>query len=112
MLHAALLLAQLAAPTGVASPAAADARCIVVFGFIGSRSAPEQAQTTTRGILYFLGKLRGRAPNVDVAATVEAASKAAGAAGLNARAEAARCGAEVEAAGAALRAVRATTPGR
>lgn len=121
MIAAALLaLAQTMAPPTTPAPpgdAASDARCIVVFGFIGSRAAPDQAEATKRGILYFVGKLRGRDPAVNVATTVTTAADAAKAAGLNARAEAQRCSTELESAGEALRGIRPAgaptpTPGR
>lgn len=111
MIAAALLaLAQTAAPPAPAAPpgdAASDARCIVVFGFVGSRGTPEQAEATKRGILYFVGKLRGRDPAVNVATTVTGAADAAKAASLNARAEGQRCSSELESAGEALRGIRA-----
>lgn len=53
LLPAALLIAQVAAasPSASAAPAAADARCLVVFGFIGSRGTPQQAEATSRGVM-------------------------------------------------------------
>lgn len=116
-MFALLMLAQAAAtpapPPIILTPvpvtdAASDARCIVVLGFIGSRATGEQAEATKRGINFFLGKLRGRDARVDIAGTITRAAEAARTAGLNARSEAERCGAEIEGAGRALGTLRST----
>ena len=89
-------------PTG----AAADARCVVVFGAIGAQGRPEQVATARQGIFYFLGKLRGRDPRADIPAIIRRSAAEASASGANARAEAQRCLNEARAAGAALAGLR------
>lgn len=101
-----------AAPTAARPPSAAeaDARCLIMFSFLGSRGDPSAAEYHKSLVLYFTGKLKGRDDAVDIASTVINASKAAQAAQpkLNNRAELARCTADVKEAGDGLRSIRST----
>lgn len=104
-----ILLAALAlAPPQAIAPAAADARCIVVLGSIAARGNPQQVDASRRGILYFVGKLRGRNPSVNVAASVVQASREAVASKANPQAEVTRCGSELTAASSSLAGIRGT----
>ena len=108
ILAMAALAAPQAAPRAPLQPtgAAADARCVVVFGAIGAQGRPEQVATARQGIFYFLGKLRGRDPRADIPAIIRRSAAEASASGANARAEAQRCLNEARAAGAALAGLR------
>jgi hypothetical protein len=79
------------------SPEAADARCVVVLGFINTQGklTPERAEAVKNGTIYYLGKLRGRNPNVNLPATLDAAAKLATAQKVNVGPEAQRCGSEL-----------------
>jgi hypothetical protein len=95
-------------PPSPTADANADARCMIMFTYLGGHGDPLTAEHHKRLVLYFTGKLKGRDPAVDIGKTVVAASKAAQAARppLNNRAELARCSADVEAASAGLRSIR------
>lgn len=99
-----------AAPPPSAPPAAAiggadaaDARCIALMNFMIAKGTPEQQGAARAGTIYFIGKLRGRNPAVNVAAVLRASADAATAAKMNAQAEVRRCGQEVSAAAESLR---------
>jgi hypothetical protein len=102
LLAAALPQAPATAPARL-SPEAADARCVVVLGFINSqgKQPPERAEAVKNGTIYYLGKLRGRNPNVNLPATLDAAAKLATAQKVNVGTEAQRCGTELQQLGAA-----------
>lgn len=102
LLAAALPQAPAAAPARL-SPEAADARCVVVLGFINSQGklTPDRAEAVKNGTIYYLGKLRGRNPGVNLPATLDAAAKLATAQKVNVGPEAQRCGAELAQLGAA-----------
>ena len=102
----ALLLAQPLPAAELAAAEAQDAPCIVVFGYIGSRAAPDQADAAARAIPYFVGKLRARNPALDIAQRIISASQEAKASNLDARAELAKCQADLSGGLAALARVR------
>ncbi len=79
------------------SPEAADARCVVVLGFINAQGklTPERTEAVKNGTIYYLGKLRGRNPAINLTATLDAAAKLATAQKVNVGPEAQRCGAEL-----------------
>jgi hypothetical protein len=90
---------QAAAPATPArlSPEAADARCVVVLGFINAQGklTPDRVEAVKNGTIYYLGKLRGRNPGINLTATLDAAAKLATAQKVNVGPEAQRCGAEL-----------------
>ena len=89
-----LLAAALAVQTAQSAPAPAqaplasadssDSRCIVIFGYLGSRGDADQARQSQLATMYFLGKLRARTPSMNVARTVENAAAEARQTGLDA----------------------------
>ncbi len=93
---AAATQAPAAAPARL-SPEAADARCVVVLGFINTQGklTPERSEAVKNGTIYYLGKLRGRNPGVNLPATLDAAAKLATAQKVNVGSEAQRCGSEL-----------------
>ena len=97
------------APTALASADPADARCIVIFGYLGSRGDADQARQSQLATMYFLGKLRARTPSMNVARTVEGAAAEARKTGLDAQQEVQRCGGEFEASATSLQGVRPST---
>lgn len=101
LLAAALLLAPQAAPTG----ADADGRCIAVLGSMGSKGNPQTAAMAQAGILYYVGKLKGRNASTNVGAVVMRAAQQATAQKANPQNELKRCGAELNVAGQSLRGV-------
>lgn len=111
MILLAALLAQAApAPTTppappptpmTATPEAADARCVALFGYIGANGTPEQQSGARFGLLYFYGKLRGRHPDLAMTAVLTTAAREVG---PNGNAEIARCSAELKISGEQLRA--------
>ena len=122
ILLAAALAAQTAAPTAPKSTPAptpaltplagadsADARCIVIFGYLGSRGDADQARQSQLATMYFLGKLRARTASMNVARTVEGAAAEARKTGLDAQQEVQRCGGEFEASATSLQGVRPLT---
>ncbi len=96
LLAAAAPQALAAAPARL-SPEAADARCVVVLGFINTQGklTPERAEAVKNGTIYYLGKLRGRNPSVNLPATLDAAARLATVQKVNVGSEAQRCGAEL-----------------
>jgi hypothetical protein len=103
-------LAALPAPVGTAGPDAADARCIALMNYMIAKGTPEQQGAARAGTIYFIGKLRGRNPSVNVAAVLKSAADAATQAKMNAQAEIKRCGDEVTAAANSLRPPAPATP--
>ena len=96
-----LLLLQAAVPA--ASPTElADARCVFLFGYFGSRGTPDQAAQAKVGTMYFVGKIRGRNPSADFAKVLAAATADAKRSNVNAQADGARCEREFQAAAVAL----------
>ncbi len=98
------------APVGTTGPDAADARCIALMNYMIAKGTPEQQNAARAGTIYFIGKLRGRNPSVNVAVVLKSAADAASQAKMNAQAEIKRCGDEVTAAANALRPPSAATP--
>ncbi|HVF94911.1 MAG TPA: hypothetical protein VM900_11415 [Sphingomonas sp.] len=98
----ALLIALQAAP-GIAAPDAADARCISLMNYMITKGTAQQQSAARVGTIYFVGKLRGRNPRVNVTAVLQASAAAATRAKMDAQAEVRRCGEEVTAAANSLR---------
>ncbi|MBW8815219.1 MAG: hypothetical protein JF588_17505 [Caulobacterales bacterium] len=98
-----LSLALLAAPAhaAAADPAAAskDLQCALVLAVMGAQATtPEMKQGAIGGVSYYLGRLKGREPDIDLPARVTAEAKAMQPADIQAAGT--RCGAELKAFGA------------
>lgn len=112
MLLIAAALAQAPAPTPAAlTPEAADARCVVVLGFIAKQpnQPADRMEAVKTGTAYYLGKLRGRRSGIDLAQTLNAAAQRAQADKVDVAKESQRCGTELSAL-AAANGVRAPAP--
>lgn len=98
LLALALVAPQAAAPL---TPESSDARCVVVLGFIGAQpNQPAEKITAIKaGTMYFIGKMRGRNPAINLPATLTRAGQQAEAAKVNVGQEAKRCGDELTAIG-------------
>lgn len=100
----ALVLAFAAGTASAADDAAAkrDVRCVLVVGLIASQASAGASETTKQGMVagmgYYLGRLKGREPDVDLAARI--AAEARGLKLADIQAEALRCGEELKAFGA------------
>lgn len=81
------LLIGLAAPLSAATPAAApavgdqttgkDVQCFMLFAsVVGNAKDEAAAKSAMIGLTYFLGKITGRAPAIDLVAAVKQESKA------------------------------------
>ena len=100
-----LTLALLAGPASAARPeTTGDLRCIAVTAFALSNKSltPQQGEVS---LMYFLGRIDGREPGLDVAVNLEAVSRAITPA--LAQAEAKRCGGILQARGGYLQQVGA-----
>ncbi|WP_375421610.1 hypothetical protein [uncultured Sphingomonas sp.] len=97
-----MIIAILAA-AALSPPVAADARCIALMNFMIAKGTPEQKTAARAGTIYFVGKLKGRQPGIDVAAVLRTAAEDATRSKMNAQAEVKRCGQEVSAAADSLR---------
>ena len=97
-----ILLLQAAAPATFAPVDTADARCVFLYGFFGSRGTPAQANQAKIGTMYFVGKVRGRNPNIDFGKLLAATADEAKRANINAQIDGARCEREFQAAAVAL----------
>ena len=97
-----VLILQAAAPASFAPVDTADARCIFLYGYFGSRGTPAQANQAKIGTMYFVGKVRGRNPAVDLGKLLAAAADEAKRANINAQIDGARCEREFQAAAVAL----------
>lgn len=98
---AVLALAFAAGPAAAQTDVAErDLRCMIVMGVFGSRAQSDQdKQAAAAGFTYFLGRLQGRDPALDVKARIVAAAQGlGGVAGL--QPDVARCGDELKALGA------------
>ena len=80
----------------------ADARCIFIYGFVGSRGTPAQAEQARQGTIYFVGKLRGRNTSPDLGRLLAFAGDNAKRSSLSPKDEGTRCESELRAAGTAL----------
>jgi hypothetical protein len=76
-----------------------DARCLVVYMRIGASDVPQTQLAGMLGTLYYMGKLDGRTPGLDIENTVLAELPKMTADVF--RTEAGRCGKEMQARGAA-----------
>ncbi len=96
ILIAATLVQAAAAPARL-SPEAADARCVVVLGFIGQQpnGTPQRNEAVRTGSAYYMGKLRGRNPRIALAPTLAAAARLAQDQKVNVATESQRCGREL-----------------
>ena len=97
-----MIIAFLAA-AALSPPVAADARCIALMNFMIAKGTPAQQSAARAGTIYFVGKLKGRQPGIDVAAVLRTAADDATRSKMNAQAEVKRCGEEVSAAADSLR---------
>ncbi|MDP1027154.1 hypothetical protein Q5H91_08020 [Sphingomonas sp. KR1UV-12] len=90
-------LAQAAAPAARLTPEQADARCVVILGFINQQpnQTPQRIEAVRTGTAYYMGKLRGRNPRIALAPTLDAAAQLAQAQKVNVGTESQRCGQEL-----------------
>jgi hypothetical protein len=102
LMFLALILALQAAPA-IGQPDAADARCISLMNYMIMKGTAAQQSAARVGTIYFVGKLKGRNPRVNVGAVLRASAAAATRAKMNAQNEVRRCGEEVTAAAESLR---------
>ncbi|WP_445191010.1 hypothetical protein ACT009_10355 [Sphingomonas sp. Tas61C01] len=96
-----MIIAILAA--ALSPPVAADARCIALMNFMIAKGTPEQQNAARTGTIYFVGKLKGRQPGVNVAAVLKTAADEATRTKMNAQSEVKRCGEEVSTAANSMR---------
>jgi hypothetical protein len=97
-----MIIAILAA-AALSPPVAADARCIALMNFMIAKGTPEQQNAARTGTIYFVGKLKGRQPGINVAAVLKSAADEATRTKMNAQTEVKRCGEEVSTAANSLR---------
>ena len=102
-----LMAAALAGATPVA-PNAGDARCAAVFAVLVSGSEGDVQKGVINGLLYYIGKLKGRDPSASIEAQLRAGSqgdsKAFEADKTRCLAEFTQVGEEMSKAGAAMQA--------
>lgn len=71
-----LLLVASALLPGAAAPAdtqtKADIRCFIAFSLLGEEKDPNLREASTLGTIYYLGRLDGRTPRLDLEASVAA----------------------------------------
>ncbi len=93
-----------AAPAAL-TPEAADARCVVIFGFISRQPGQpaDRMEAIKTGTAYYLGKLSGRHPGLNLTQTLGAAANRAQAEKVDVVKESQRCGRELTALAAATR---------
>jgi hypothetical protein len=114
----ALALAQAAtpapAPAAALTPEASDARCVVILGFIARQpnQPADRLEAIKTGTAYYLGKLRGRRPGINLPQTLNAAAQRAQSEKADVAREGQRCGNELSAlaAASAQQAAPAATP--
>ena len=98
-IFAALLAAQ--APAALPTPEQADVACAALFLTLVDEAKNDKDRTgLSAGALYFIGKLEGRRPEIDLAATIADYGKSVGVVQL--RTEAKRCAAEFTSVGGKL----------
>jgi hypothetical protein len=96
----ALITALSAGSACAADEAAArrDLRCVLVVGIIAGAAQDSASDTTKQGLVasigYYLGRLKGRDPGIDLTARISAEARGLKLADL--QAEAARCGEELK----------------
>ncbi|GGB24319.1 hypothetical protein GCM10011380_12330 [Sphingomonas metalli] len=95
-------LAQTAAAPAL-TPEAADARCVVILGFIAKQPNQPAArlEAVKTGTAYYLGKLRGRRPGINLVDTLNTAANRAQTEKADVVKESQRCGGELSALAAA-----------
>lgn len=86
-----------AAPAADPSDAATrDIRCFVAVAFASSLTQDQAMKANMgMGITYYLGRLKGREPNIDLKARIVAEAQRMEAGGADLRAEMSRCGKEL-----------------
>jgi hypothetical protein len=102
----ALALALAAGPALAAADDAAaakrDVRCILVIGLIASNTQAAASESAKQGMIagmgYYLGRLKGREPDIDLTARIVAETRGIRLADI--QGEALRCGDELKAFGA------------
>lgn len=103
-----LALGALAGPAAAADEAAqtADLRCMLVVAITGAQAgANEQAkQGLAAGLGYYMGRLKGRDPGIDLAARITTTAKGLGAL-TDLQPDFTRCGAEMKTFGVETQAV-------
>jgi hypothetical protein len=95
--------AALALPARAQDLTVSDIRCVVAFGALVSNPVYRDAAAT--GIFYFLGRVEGREPNLDIADALKQTRKGMGSADL--ASEGQRCGAALKARNESLKAMSA-----
>jgi hypothetical protein len=99
---------------GAAQPARAedltvqDIRCVVAFGALVSN--PQYREAAATGIFYFLGRVEGREPGLDIAEALKQTRRGMGQGDI--ANEGQRCGAQLKARNESLKALNATGEAR
>ncbi len=96
-----ILMMQAAAPAPLPVDLA-DARCVFLFGYYGSRGNAGQQAQAKLGTMYFVGKIRARNPSADFGKLLAATTADAKKSNINAQIDGARCEREYQAAAVAL----------
>jgi len=98
-----MMAALLAAGAGQAAMPAtelSDTRCVAAFAMMVDQATGDDVkQGATTGLVYFVGKLYGRNPGIDLTAALRPVSDDVG---KNLKTELTRCGAELTAVSAAM----------
>jgi len=92
-----------AAPDASSSENTADVRCVIVALSLASSTDPQTKAIATAAGLYFVGRLRGRAPDLDMEAAI--VKQASAFTGNDLRVERQRCGGELVAEGGRLKVI-------
>jgi hypothetical protein len=96
------------APARAEDLTVSDIRCVVAFGALVSN--PQYRDAAATGIFYFLGRVEGREPALDIADAVKQTRRGMGQGDI--ANEGQRCGAQLKARNESLKSLSATPPER
>ncbi|MEO5938273.1 MAG: hypothetical protein ABIQ43_04610 [Sphingomonas sp.] len=99
MLSVALSIVLVAGASGYTAPDLADARCMAAYAILADSKDAKVQQGGIFGTIYFVGKLRGRTPGIDVEAILRVVGNEVKRAHQDFLA---RCGVEMQTVGATL----------
>ncbi|MGZ3371653.1 MAG: hypothetical protein ACXU8X_22290 [Caulobacteraceae bacterium] len=114
MKRTAILLACAAVGAAASAPARAedltvnDIRCVVAFGALVSN--PQYRDAAATGIFYFLGRVEGREPSLDIADAIKQTRRGMGQGDIVNEGQ--RCGAQLKARNESLKSLSPTPPDR
>lgn len=99
LIVAALVQAAAPAPAARLTAEQSDARCVVILGFIARQPnlTPQRSEAIKTGSAYYMGKMRGRNPSIQLAPVLNAAAQLAQAQKVDVGTESRRCGGELSA---------------